>query len=314
MSVILSLLGILVAAAGVAAIGFGIPINEFPRGTTLIVAGVSALTGGLILIGLAAVVAELGRLSEAVRTRVVARPGRPAEASEPVQPAAPALVVPPAPVVGARPTPPGRLSEAVRTRVVARPGRPAEASEPVQPAAPALVVPPAPVVGARPTPPASPRLRSEAPESHPAAEPSAVDVPAAAGERLHSSIARAERAEPSIVADDDEVPLSPNGAAHVQTQRRNFDAVWPTDARPGRSAESGPSPAVEAGQRHADDVSPEPVPAEEPRGAAAILKSGVVDGLAYTLYADGSIEAKLPHGTVRFGSIAELRAHIGTNS
>jgi hypothetical protein len=267
MSVILSLLGILVAAAGVAAIGFGIPINEFPRGTTLIVAGVSALTGGLILIGLAAVVAELGRLSEAVRTRVVARPGRPAEASEPVQPAAPALVVPPAPVVGARPTPP-----------------------------------------------ASPRLRSEAPESHPAAEPSAVDVPAAAGERLHSSIARAERAEPSIVADDDEVPLSPNGAAHVQTQRRNFDAVWPTDARPGRSAESGPSPAVEAGQRHADDVSPEPVPAEEPRGAAAILKSGVVDGLAYTLYADGSIEAKLPHGTVRFGSIAELRAHIGTNS
>jgi hypothetical protein len=32
--------------------------------------------------------------------------------------------------------------------------------------------------------------------------------------------------------------------------------------------------------------------------------------MAYTLYADGSIEAKLPHGTVRFGSSAELRAHI----
>jgi hypothetical protein len=46
----------------------------------------------------------------------------------------------------------------------------------------------------------------------------------------------------------------------------------------------------------------------------AILKSGVVDGMAYTLYADGSIEAKLPHGTVRFGSIAELRAHIESNS
>ena len=52
---------------------------------------------------------------------------------------------------------------------------------------------------------------------------------------------------------------------------------------------------------------------EEPR-TAAILKSGVVDGMAYTLYADGSIEAKLPHGTVRFGSIAELRAHIESNS
>jgi hypothetical protein len=45
-----------------------------------------------------------------------------------------------------------------------------------------------------------------------------------------------------------------------------------------------------------------------------VLKSGVVDGMAYTLYADGSIEAKLPHGTVKFGSIAELRAHIESNS
>jgi len=48
--------------------------------------------------------------------------------------------------------------------------------------------------------------------------------------------------------------------------------------------------------------------------AVTVLKSGVVDGMAYTLYADGSIEAKLPHGTVRFGSIAELRAHIESNS
>jgi hypothetical protein len=46
----------------------------------------------------------------------------------------------------------------------------------------------------------------------------------------------------------------------------------------------------------------------------AILKSGIVDGMPYTLYADGSIEAKLPQGTVRFGSIAELRAHIESNS
>ena len=36
--------------------------------------------------------------------------------------------------------------------------------------------------------------------------------------------------------------------------------------------------------------------------------------MAYTLYADGSIEAELPDGTVRFGSIAELRAHIESNS
>lgn len=61
----------------------------------------------------------------------------------------------------------------------------------------------------------------------------------------------------------------------------------------------------------AETLPPEPaVAAPEPAPATGILKSGVVDGMAYTLYADGSIEAKLPDGTVRFGSIAELRAHI----
>jgi hypothetical protein len=49
------------------------------------------------------------------------------------------------------------------------------------------------------------------------------------------------------------------------------------------------------------------------QGAAqpvSVLKSGVVDGMTYTLYSDGSIEAQLPQGTLRFGSITELRHHI----
>jgi hypothetical protein len=50
-------------------------------------------------------------------------------------------------------------------------------------------------------------------------------------------------------------------------------------------------------------------PAVEPR-PIAILKSGVIDGMAYTLYTDGSIEAELPQGTMRFGSIEELRSHL----
>jgi hypothetical protein len=104
------------------------------------------------------------------------------------------------------------------------------------------------------------------------------------------------------------------------SQRENFDAVWPTDARAAKRTESEPATAVEADQRQADqaasvqDRRPEPAPLDEPRGAATILKSGVVDGMAYTLYTDGSIEAKLSDGTVRFGSIAELRAHIERNS
>jgi hypothetical protein len=47
----------------------------------------------------------------------------------------------------------------------------------------------------------------------------------------------------------------------------------------------------------------------EPR-PVSILKSGVVDGMAYTIYSDGSIEAELPEGTVRFASIAQLREHL----
>ena len=77
MSVILSLLGIVLAAAGVAAIGFGIPINEFTLGTTLVLAGTTGLAGGLVLIGLAAVVAELGRITEALKTRVRSPDPRP---------------------------------------------------------------------------------------------------------------------------------------------------------------------------------------------------------------------------------------------
>jgi hypothetical protein len=65
--------------------------------------------------------------------------------------------------------------------------------------------------------------------------------------------------------------------------------------------------------RH-EDPAAEPeaeMPAAEP---VAILKSGVVDGMAYTLYVDGSIEAELPQGTLRFASINELRAHLEKNA
>jgi hypothetical protein len=336
MSVILYLLGVLVAAAGVAAIGFGIPINEFTLGTTLIVTGVTGLTGGLILIGLAAVVSELGRVGDALKTRPVARPA--ARAAEPVEapaPAAPSMVAVPPPPAAASP----RLS-------------------------PAGAAP----IGQRPRPDL-PARESRAPQPHPAAAPTAVDVSASAIERLRSAIPRSERpkAEPSVVAEGEEVPLSPSegvphqpaaplapkisaedraGGAAVEalkasrldflfrskpparpaSQPEGVDAPWPAESRTPEPRVSDPrvptTPEEEPQPAQAQPVpaAPEPeerqaesAPVEEPR-TAAILKSGVVDGMAYTLYADGSIEAKLPHGTVRFGSIAELRAHIETNS
>jgi hypothetical protein len=342
MAVILSVLGIVVAAVGLAAIGFGIPINEFTLGTTLLVTGTTALTGGLILIGLAAVVSELGRVADALKTRAVARPAvRPPETPEPMAPAVPGMAAAAAPpaALGSRPA-------AAITQVSQRP----------RPEAPARETP--------------------SPRPHPAVAPSAaVDVSAGAIERLRSTIPRTERpkVEPSVVAEGEEVPLSPSEAVPQQPASRpagseaaplapkitaedraggaavealkasrldflfrskparpapappSLESFPPADdrareARPPTSAEPEAETASAQSQDQPEQASPEPqdrqpeaAPAAEPP-AAAILKSGVVDGMAYTLYADGSIEAKLPHGTVRFGSIAELRAHIESNS
>lgn len=47
-----------------------------------------------------------------------------------------------------------------------------------------------------------------------------------------------------------------------------------------------------------------------PAPSTTVVRSGIIGGMAYTLYADGSIEAELPIGTVRFASIEELQDHV----
>jgi hypothetical protein len=132
----------------------------------------------------------------------------------------------------------------------------------------------------------------------------------------------------------------PRPTRPVPPKPEPFEALWPK--RPVRDGRADPrlpdprlpdqrladprladprlaDPRLEMARAHAGASSAHPVStAERPVDALprsmAILKSGVVDGMAYTLYADGSIEAQLPLGTVRFGSIAELRAHIESNA
>jgi len=181
-----------------------------------------------------------------------------------------------------------------------------------------------------------------APEPRPAdpTPAAAIEVSGSALERLRSTV-RPDR----VVANGEDVPLSPNGSGHHGAERKpeprpepearsggpetgkeprldflfrpktpprppqqgeQFDAMWPR-RRPGD--ESKPDEVARQ-----PSLGGEPPRAEREPRSVAILKSGVVDGMAYTLYADGSIEAQLPHGTVRFGSIAELRAHIENNS
>jgi hypothetical protein len=63
-----------------------------------------------------------------------------------------------------------------------------------------------------------------------------------------------------------------------------------------------------AGAAEADRVAP--AARIEDQAQVTVLKSGVVDGMAYSLYSDGSIEAQMPEGMMRFASIDELRAHL----
>jgi hypothetical protein len=95
----------------------------------------------------------------------------------------------------------------------------------------------------------------------------------------------------------------------------SFETMWPKGPRPSRAIQQ-PAPEPFAEPTAEPEPNKEPV-LELPSPAVAtdespvtILKSGVVDGMAYTLFSDGSIEADLPQGKLRFGSITELRNHI----
>ena len=59
--------------AGLVMIGFGVPINEFSFGNTLIGAGTTAAIGGLIIIGLGAVAGQLRRLAETLALQSTGR-------------------------------------------------------------------------------------------------------------------------------------------------------------------------------------------------------------------------------------------------
>ena len=66
MHIVLFVLGVVTAVAGFLAILYGIPVNEFSFGNTLIVAGTVAVVGGFLLIGIAAVVSQLKQLASAL--------------------------------------------------------------------------------------------------------------------------------------------------------------------------------------------------------------------------------------------------------
>jgi len=308
MSILLFVVGALVAAVGVGMVGYGIPINEFSFGNTLIVAGTTAIVGGIIVLAIGAAVGQLQRIAELLATRIPEQPSRPVGVFEPPS--------------GARATPaPSRIPF---------PPRPKPAAEIPE----TIAEPPPPAAGVHPAPIAAPMLRNP-------------DMPAAAVEHFevqeyanvslspHEPIAAREpvglaepvppppldsiiappaaerRPEPPSAVEDEPLrstPLPPSPRLEPQTQSSHFDTMWPVDSRPAKR------PFFEEPNSQPKSEMP-PVPAPEgPSEPAAILKSGVVDGMGYTLYVDGSIEAELPNGTLRFASINELRDHLAKSA
>jgi hypothetical protein len=173
-------------------------------------------------------------------------------------------------------------------------------------------------------PPAPPTWQDEVVrDGAPGREP-AVEAPAPQPQKpkrnlLFSSTSRKEReraqsrtSEP-LPPDMLSADLRPNPADAPQAAivpaeppPASFDDAWPKPER-GRTGDIPPQPR---GQR---PPAPRETGAPAQTGdqpAVTVLKSGVVDGMAYSLYSDGSIEAQMPEGMMRFASIDELRAHL----
>jgi hypothetical protein len=287
MMTMLLIAGIAVLAAGLLAVAFGIPVKEFSFGNTLILAGAVAACTGVMMLGLAVVVRELQNIARRLG------PANPAEA----------------------------------TRVKSEPQLPVAAAN--QPAAENLEGAEAASKQPQSVPSAAPwqdevaardRGRADgAPEATPP-EPTAATKPRR--NLLFSSSSRRERERVAQTPDPAAAASMPPPAAPPvappappkEPAPATFEDAWPQSDRARSDALRRPRTPSTFAEPSASAPAPErPAPAvgndEEP-APVTVLKSGVVDGMAYSLYSDGSIEAQMPEGMMRFASIDELRSHL----
>ncbi len=257
MSFVLMLVGILATALGAILIGFGIPINEFSLGNTLILAGTVTAATGVIVFALSRVLGQLSRLADNLGARPLAA-GTAMDARNPTQ---------------------SDLGHFAPPRAGATPRAPSRASEPqLQPSEFDL---PPPVEPIRP-------------------------VSTARGASL--TVEEREEVTLSPRAPVRPAPAEPAAPSGWRPPRPSVEATQRKPEPPRRPAAPPVGAAPLARREPVAEPAPEaPAPSPEP---VTVLKSGVVDGMAYTLYTDGSIEAELAQGVVRFGSIEELRNHL----
>lgn len=280
MTLALLIAGIVAVVAGLLAVAFGFSVREFSLGSTLIISGTIGVCSGMLLAGLYVVVVELKGIARRLAGSAAASDVR-------VRPVLPGLAIPGAPAH--EPAPAMKAETA--------PPLPAAAPPPWQGEAPvrerSRVAPePEPEI---PTPEA-PRRRNLMFASTSRKE----------RERAGAKTGEAPHDEPAVPAAPDVPPAS-------------FDDAWP---RPDRmrapeppAARRPPPPRAPSTLTESAPPPPAPQPAPEvEQPPVTVLKSGIVDGMAYSLYSDGSIEAQMPEGMMRFASIDELRAHLDQRS
>jgi hypothetical protein len=277
--------GIGVLLAGLVAIGLGIQDKEFEVGRTLILAGTAMACTGVIMLGLSVAIRELRNIARRLG------PAHPAGAArgkgEPQLALAGADQPASANLDGAEPA--------------AKQSPSASSSAPWQEQA-----------GARD------RARladGSAPETA-SPEPAAPTKPK---RNLLFSSSRRERegaARPPDAPAADPGPAPPvTPPARQEAASATFEDAWP-------QADRARSDALRRTRTPSTFAEPNAAPAPPPERAGpttarseeaapvTVLKSGVVDGMAYSLYSDGSIEAQMPEGMMRFASIDELRSHL----
>jgi hypothetical protein len=296
MMLVVLIAGIGLLMAGLVTIGLGIEL-ELSFGNTLLLAGAIVACTGVLMLGLWIAVREL---------KAIARQ----------------LTGLPAPSRAAGPRPSAALSGMLGDQAPEEDGGfPFGRDEPAPEHAAEPAVP-------LPAPPwleeAASRGRGEAPGPAPV-EAAAVTRPRR--NLLFSSSSKRERERAQARAAEasaaDLSPAAPGLASPAlepaepdAVQPATFDDAWPMserlrggDAPPRRRSGRMPSTFADtAGAAEADRAAP--AARSEDQAQVTVLKSGVVDGMAYSLYSDGSIEAQMPEGMMRFASIDELRAHL----
>jgi hypothetical protein len=284
--------GIGAVVAGLAAVVWGLTLKEFSFGNTMIFVGAMVGCTGMVMVGLSVVVSELKTIARRLPPRSPAEP-RTGAGARPVLPP-PGAVAARAPEGGflfSRDEPAAQETEQLEPLVL-----------PVSPLPPLPPMPPIPPVPSIPSAPPWPdengaRDRGRpalAPLSEPLAE--AMPLPPKSPRNpLFSSRRERERMPPRLAEPAVAEPARAPSAEAIAPPPSPFDDAWPRAERPQLRRSSRPVPAFN-----------EAALADQP----TVVKSGAVDGMAYSLFSDGSIEAQMPEGMMRFGSIEELRAHL----